>query len=104
VLFRSWTLISDKIIIDNKLDVEQEELRNHMKAEVMNYFGQMSLGDNNMDWLDSYIDRMMKDEKQVESTYRRLVTEKLFHYVESKISTMEKIVTADELNAMQHHH
>ncbi|MEN9964969.1 MAG: trigger factor [Bacteroidota bacterium] len=99
-----WTLISDKIIIDNKLDVEQEELRNHMKAEVMNYFGQMSLGENNMDWLDSYLDRMMKDEKQVESTYRRLVTEKLFHFVETKISTMEKIVTADELNAMQHHH
>ena len=98
-----WTLISDKIIVDNKLEVEQEELRNHMKAEVMNYFGQMSLGDN-MDWLDSYLDRMMKDEKQVESTYRRLVTEKLFNFVESKIKTTDKTVTIDELNAMQHHH
>lgn len=98
-----WTLISDKIITENKLEVEQEELRNHMKAEVMNYFGQMSLGEN-MDWLDSYLDRMMKDEKQVESTYRRLVTEKLFNFVESKVSATEKTVSIDELNAMQHHH
>jgi len=46
----------------------------------------------------------MKDEKQVESTYRRLVTEKLFNFVESKIKTTDKTVTIDELNAMQHHH
>ena len=98
-----WTLISDKIIVDNKLEVDQQELREHMKAEVMNYFGQMSMGDN-MEWLESYLDRMMKDEKQVDSTYRRLVTEKLFKFIESKVGTNEKLVTPEELNGMQHHH
>jgi trigger factor len=57
-----------------------------------------------MDWLESYIDRMMKDEKQVDSTYRRLVTEKLFSFLESKVSPKEKIVSVEELNGMQHHH
>jgi trigger factor len=105
-MFRSqlkWTLISDKIIVDNKLEVDQQELRDHMKAEVMNYFGQMSMGDN-MEWLESYLDRMMKDEKQVDSTYRRLITEKLFKFIESKVGTTEKMVTPEELNGMQHHH
>ena len=98
-----WTLISDKLIVDNKLDVSPDELKEYMKGEVMRYFGGMSLGDD-ISWLDSYIDRMMKDEKQVESSYRRLITEKLFTWAQDQVKTAEKLVSPDELNAMQHHH
>lgn len=98
-----WTLISDKLIQDNKLDVTDEDLRAHMKEEVMRYFGQMNLGED-MSWLDSYIDRMMKDEKQIDATYRRLITERLFSFMESQVKTKSKKVTPDELNAMQHNH
>ena len=98
-----WTLISDRIIQENKLEVNNEELRTHMQNEVMRYFGTMNMGED-MSWLDAYMDRMMKDEKQVDATYRRLITEKLFGYVESKASAKEKMVTAEELGAMQHNH
>src|SRR5882757_5044280 len=72
-----WTLISDKLTQDNNLNVTNEELRDYMKVEIMRYFGSMDLG-GDTSWVESYIDRMMKDEKQVDSSYRRLVTEKLF--------------------------
>ncbi len=98
-----WTLISDKIIKDNNLQVTQDELKDSMKTEVMRYFGGMSLGDDTS-WLDSYVDRMMKDEKQVDASYRRLVTDKLFNFAQSQVKPVEKEVTADELTAMQHHH
>ena len=98
-----WTLVSDRLITENKLDVTQEELKAHMREEVMRYFGQMNMGDD-MSWLESYIDRMMKDEKQVDATYRRLVTEKLFQWIESQTKAKEKKVTAEELAAMQHNH
>ncbi|MFT3910058.1 MAG: trigger factor [Ferruginibacter sp.] len=98
-----WTLISDKLMKENKIDVSEDELKESMKAEVMRYFGQMNMGQD-MSWLDSYIDRMMKDEKQVDATYRRLITEKLFRWMESQTKTKDKIVTAEELMAMQHNH
>jgi trigger factor len=98
-----WTLISDRLIADNKLEVSQDELRAYMKEEVMRYFGQMNMGED-MSWLDSYIDRMMKDEKQIDSTYRRLITEKLFNFVEGSVTPKEKTVTPEELTAMQHNH
>lgn len=98
-----WTLISDRLIADNKLEVSQDELRGYMKEEVMRYFGQMNMGED-MSWLDSYIDRMMKDEKQIDSTYRRLITEKLFNFVEGSVTPKEKTVTPEELTAMQHNH
>ena len=98
-----WTLISDKIIIDNKINVSEEELRNYMKEEIMRYFGQMNMGDNS-EWIDSYIDRMMKDEKQIDSSYRKILTEKLFNFIETQVTPVEKQSSPEELLAMQHHH
>ena len=98
-----WTLISDRIITENKLEVSNEELREHMKTEVMRYFGQMNMGQD-MSWLESYMDRMMKDEKQVDATYRRLITEKLFGNIEGQVKATEKNITGEELTAMQHNH
>jgi trigger factor len=63
----------------------------------------MNLGEDT-EWLESYIDRMMKDEKQTDATYRRLITEKLFNFAMGQVKTNEKIVTGEALNAMQHHH
>jgi trigger factor len=98
-----WTLISDKLVKDNNLQVTPEELKASMKAEVMRYFGTMSLGDDTS-WLDSYVEQMMKDEKQVDASYRRMMTDKLFKYAESQVKPKEKQVTSDELTGMQHHH
>ncbi|MEO8852580.1 MAG: trigger factor [Ginsengibacter sp.] len=98
-----WTLISDKIIKDNQLEVSEEELRENMKKEIMGYFGQMNLGEDSS-WIGSYIDRMMKDEKQVDSSYRRLITEKLFNWLETQVTPEEKEATSEEFLAMQHHH
>jgi trigger factor len=98
-----WTLISDKLIKDNNLQVTQEELKDAMRTEVMRYFGSMSMGDDTS-WLDSSIDRMMKDEKPVDASYRRLVTDKLFTFAQAQVKPVEKEVTGEELTGMQHHH
>jgi trigger factor len=98
-----WTLISDKIIKDNNLDVSEEELRDNMKKEIMGYFGQMNLGEDTS-WIESYVDRMMKDEKQVDSYYRRLITEKLFNLLEAKVTPEENETSSEDFLAMQHHH
>lgn len=103
-----WTLITDKIITENKLDVTPEELKESMRQQVLNYFGSMSLGDGNLDWLDQYVDSLLKDEQQVDQTYRRLVTEKVFDWAEQQVKKDEKEISAEEFIKMneehQHHH
>ena len=98
-----WTLISDKLTSENKLEASKEEIKENMTMDVMRYFGQMNMG-NDMSWLNSYIDRMMQDEKQVEATYRRVTTNKLFELLETKTKPADKIVSAEELTAKQHNH
>jgi len=98
-----WTLISDKIIKENNLEVSPEELRESMRQEIGRYLGQMNLGEDTS-WLDSYVDRMMKDEKQVDASYRRLITEKLFNWLESQVTPEEKEISSEEFLKMQEHH
>jgi trigger factor len=98
-----WTLISDKLIRENNIEVTEEELRENMKKEILQYFGQMKM-DGDTSWIESYIDRMMKDEKQVDASYRRLITEKLFSWAEEQVNPDEKEISPEELTAMQHNH
>ena len=98
-----WTLISDKIVKDHNLEVTNEELRTSMKGEIMRYFGSTNLGED-MSWLESYVDRMMKEEKQVDASYRRLITDKLFNWAQTQTQPKEKVVTTDELTGMMHNH
>lgn len=98
-----WTLISDKIVKDNNLDVHPEELKDYMRQQILGYFGGMSL-DGNIEWLDSYVDRMLKDEQQVESSYRRLITEKLFNWAETQIQVSEKPIGSEEFLKLQDAH
>lgn len=103
-----WTLITDKIIRDNNLDVTPEELKDSFRQQVLSYFGSISLADGNLEWLDQYVDSLMKDEQQVDGTYRKLVTEKVFNWAEQQVKKEEKEVSAEEFIKMneehQHHH
>jgi len=98
-----WTLISDKIVKDNDLEVSPTDMRDHMRQQIMGYFGGMSM-EGNMDWLDSYVDRMMKDEQQLDAAYRRLITEKIFVWAEGKVKAEEKGINADAFMKMQEKH
>jgi trigger factor len=70
---------------------------------MMGYMGVTSI-DESMAWLDSYVDRMMKDKKYIDENYHRLLTEKLFGWAEGQISYNDVPVSAEEFLEKQHHH
>lgn len=103
-----WTLISDKLIIENGISVSIEEVKEHIKAQVLGYFGMGADGD--APWLDSYMQKVLKDEKTMDETYRRLLFEKLFTFLETQFSIAEQEVSEEEFyklpdaHAAHHHH
>ena len=98
-----WTLISDYFIKQQNLDVNMEELRAYAKTQMMGYMGVTTI-DENMAWLDSYVDRMMQDKKYIDENYHRLLTEKLFGWAESQVKYNDVTVGAEEFLEKQHHH
>jgi trigger factor len=99
-----WTLISDKLVKDLGLEVSMDEVMKDIKTKVMGYFG-MKEGDD-APWLEAYLDKMAKEEKTMDETYRRLLFDKLFKKLEEVMEVKDKEVNEEEFTqvAQAHHH
>jgi len=102
-----WTLISNQLTIDYKIEVVAEDLKNFAKQQLMSYMGpQMgAMGDNDQ-WLEDYAVRMMQDRKFVEDSYQRIGTEKMFTALETEVEAKDEAIEAEKFADMlnQHHH
>ncbi len=104
-----WTLISDKIVKENGIDVTPDEIRNFAQQQLFSYMGGMGgASSENQPWMTDYIEKMMKDRKYVEDSYNRIQTQKIFEWTETKLKPEEKEIAAEEFTKMveahQHHH
>ena len=97
-----WTLISSQLLDAYQIKVENAEIKDFARRQIMGYMGIQTLDD--APWLDSYADNMLKDKKFIENTYYQIQTTKLFSAIEDKVSVTEQLITPDELDAKQHHH
>jgi trigger factor len=102
-----WTLISDKIVQVNAIQVQPDEIRNFVKQQLFSYMGSGNLSDD-QPWVNDYIEKMMKDRKYVEDAYTRIQTQKIFEWTETQVKPAEKEISAEEftklVEAHQHHH
>ncbi|MES2477603.1 MAG: trigger factor [Bacteroidota bacterium] len=102
-----WTLISDKIINENKINVSFEEVNEDIKARVLAYFG-MQAGDE-APWMEGYMQKIAKDEKTLNETYQRLMFDRLFQYLHTQFSISETSIAEEAFFKLQdphaaHHH
>ncbi|HEX9510794.1 MAG TPA: trigger factor [Puia sp.] len=105
-----WTLIVDKIVNENGIEVSADDIRAFAKQQLLGYMGGQlgQLGGEEQPWISDYVQRMMQDKKFVEDTVHRIQTEKVFGWAESRIHPTEKPVGREEFQHMQeehqHHH
>jgi trigger factor len=102
-----WTLIVDKIVADNGIEVGQDDIRAFARQQLFGYMGMQGNADE-QPWIADYVQRMMQDRKFVEDTVHRIRTEKVFAWVETQIHPTEKPISRDEFRHLveehQHHH
>ncbi|MBN9296856.1 MAG: trigger factor [Filimonas sp.] len=97
-----WTLVTNKLVTENKIDVQPDEIKDFAKQQIMGYMGAQSLDE--APWLDEYANRMLQDQKFVENTYFQLQTSKLFNLLEGQVSAKEEAISADAFAEKLHHH
>ena len=102
-----WTLITDKLVRENNIDVAPDDIKAFAKQQLFGYMG-MGAMDEEQPWIAEYINRMMHDKKFVEDAYNRIQTDKLFGLLESKLSATETPISVEdftkELDKHKHHH
>lgn len=102
-----WQLISDKLIEEYKLEVDEEELEQGARMQVMSYFsnyGQMPSLEG--DWMEPLIKKQLADAKFKDELHNKIITDKLFYTLEQQVKLDEKNVSLEEFINMpsSHHH
>ena len=102
-----WTLISDKIVNENAVQVNPDEVRAFAKQQLFSYMGGANLSDD-QPWVADYVEKMMKDRKYVEDAYNRIQTQKIFEWAATQVNPADQDISAEEFTKMaeahQHHH
>ena len=98
-----WSLISNKLLSDNKISVQENEIKDAATRQMLDYIGGGSLPDG-APWLAEYTERMLKDKKFVENTYSRLQSEKLFTALEEQVNEIEESISVADFATKLHNH
>jgi trigger factor len=103
-----WTLISEKVVQDNGITVDPDEIRAFAKNQLFSYMGNAAGFTDDQPWVNDYVEKMMKDRKFVEDSYTRIQTQKMFEWAETKLNPTDKDISSEEFTKMveahQHHH
>ena len=99
-----WTLISDKIVQENAIQVGPDEIRQFARQQLLGYMGGMGAGADQQPWMDSYVEKMMQDRKYVEDSYHRLQTQKMFEWAETKVNPTDQSISAESFTKMVEEH
>ena len=102
-----WTVITDKIVKENNIEVSPDEIRSFALQQLLGYMG-MNASAEQQEWIKEYLDKMMKDRKYVEDAYNRIQTQKIFEWTEQQVRPSDKEISAEEFTKLveshQHHH
>lgn len=100
-----WTLISNQLIQDNKIEVSPEDIKDFAKMQLFNYMGgQINMMGENSQWIEDYANRMLQDKKFVEDSYHRISTDKMFQHLETLVNAVEEPISQEDFEAKQHYH
>jgi trigger factor len=100
-----WTVIQDKIVSENGVQVTPDEIRNFAKQQLFGYMG-IGAVDEEQPWVKDYVEKMMKDRKYIEDAYNRIQSQKILDWVETQLKPEEKDISSEEFTKMveTHHH
>ena len=99
-----WNLITDKIVQDNNITVEQADLRKATADQLLGYMGGQI--DVTQPWINDYIHRMMKDQKYMQDLYQRVMIDKVFNWALTQVNPVETPISDEDFRKMvsEHHH
>ena len=93
-----WSLIKNELMKANEVKVEREDVVKVVKDVTRMQFAQYGMSNVPEEYLDSYVDKIMKEEKNLESYVERASDVKLAEALKKVVKLNEKTVSLDEFN------
>lgn len=93
-----WTLITNKIGRDNALQADMEEVKAFSREEMRKQLAMYNPGGQPVEdeYLDMLNNSMLSKEEHVKKSYEGAMEQKLFTFIKSQLSVVQKTVSLDE--------
>ncbi len=95
-----WQLIKNRLIEENELKVEKDELVTFAKNQALAQFQQYGMMDVPEEYLNNYAEQMMKNQDEAGKIYERLLEQKIVEHLKQTIKIEESLVSTEEFNKM----
>lgn len=87
-----WSIIRNKLQEKFQIQLEEADLRQGFADRIRQYMG----GFSDASYIESVVDRMMQDQKQVENLADEIFSDRLFESLKATITVKEKPVSVEE--------
>jgi len=95
-----WQLIENKIAKSGDVKVDNDEVQEYAKKVAKAQFAQYGMVGMGDDILENYAKDMMKKEDTVKGIYERVIENKVFEIVKSKVKLVNKEISVEDFNKM----
>jgi len=101
-----WQLIENKIVMDNGIRVNEEEIRSYIRENLVAQLGGMVIDPELEQRVDNYVNTVLQNEKEVEKAYEILQSEKLIEFLKTHLKIKTKKVSYEDYikTASNHKH
>jgi len=95
-----WSLITQKVIRENDLQVTAEELKTKVRMNLIQQLYGYGMKNMQEEWIEQFVDKQMKDRKNLEQTRDQILDDKVIGYMKAKIKLDEKPISYDDFKTM----
>jgi len=95
-----WSLVQRKIVTEQSLEVNQEEITNRVRANMIQQLYGYGLKNIGEDWVEQFVQKQLADKKVVSQTREQLIEDKVLGYIKSKVQLTEQLTSLDEFKAL----
>lgn len=95
-----WSLIQRKVVQEQNLQVTEEEIRDRVRANVIQQLYGYGLKNIGEEWVEQFVQKQLADRKVLSQTQEQLTEDKVLAYIKSKVKLNDTPISFDAFKTM----
>ena len=96
----TWHLIREKLVAAQEIKIDDNDVKETAKEAARAQFAQYGMDNVPEEYLDNYVDEMLKKRENIDAFLDRAVDRKLTNALKASVKLNEKEVTLEEFNKL----
>lgn len=88
-----WSLVVEKLKEEGEVEVNDEDLRAAVRVSLQRTLAQSGM-DSNPEMMEQYMEYAMQNQEMVDGEYQKLLNDKIYGHLETKLAPKDKNITA----------